>query len=57
MIGSKFDLKNSLEHVISCILEDFDYESNPTANTAVAVRMLAVCADRLTTALLENTHV
>jgi Rha family phage regulatory protein len=38
------------------ILADFDYTANLTANTAIAVRLLAVMADRLNTAM-ENANV
>lgn len=42
-----------LETAVSYLLVDFDYEANITSNTAIAIRILAVAAERLGTAL-EN---
>jgi hypothetical protein len=40
-----------LNVAIEYILQDFDYLANPTANTAIAVRILATFEDRISRAL------
>lgn len=50
------DFPDLITAAIEYILADFDYTANLTANTAIAVRLLAVMADRLNTAL-ENANV
>lgn len=50
------DFPDLITAAIEHILADFDYTANLTANTAISVRLLAVMADRLNTAL-ENAHV
>lgn len=45
-----------MKTAVSYLLVDFDYEANITSNTAIAIRILAAAAERLTTAL-ENTNV
>lgn len=41
-------------YVLDLILSDFDYVSNPDANTAKAIRILGVMVDRLNTALEQS---
>jgi len=50
------DFPDLITAAIEYILADFDYTANLTANTAIAVRLLAVMADRLNTAM-ENANV
>ena len=38
-----FILSGALEYLLS----DFDYDANPTSNTAIAARILATTVDRL----------
>jgi len=45
------NLPELIETALSYIISDFDYENNITSNTAVAVRLLAVIADRINSAL------
>lgn len=41
------DLPFILSGALEYLLSDFDYEANPSSNTAVAARILATTVDRL----------
>lgn len=41
------DLPFILSGALEYLLSDFDYEANPTSNTAIAARILAATVDRL----------
>jgi len=41
------DLPTVLESALAFLFRDFDYEANIESNTAVAVRLIAIAADRL----------